>query len=73
MQGCRANDFDEVTICDDEKLKRKSNQVKEKAKAREVKETDRFSDLSSRMYCRVKYLSTDVSDVRAASIIALMM
>jgi hypothetical protein len=25
------------------------------------------------MYCRVKYLSTDVSEVRTASIIALMM
>jgi hypothetical protein len=25
------------------------------------------------MYCRVKYLSTDVSEVRAASIIARMM
>jgi hypothetical protein len=34
---------------------------------------DRSSDLSSGMYCHVKYLSTDVSEVRAAFIITLMM
>jgi hypothetical protein len=54
--------------------KTKQNKTKQKKKVNIIKNKSTInSDLSSGMYCRVKQLSTDVSEVRAASIIALMM